>query len=199
MKKYINILWAILSLCYIALGSAGLHADDQKNSVFVGYELNEMVLNEFNKFAGEVGYRFRKEDQVRLSYMDVVLTERHLSGSEASAVDGDNVEGKFQGWELSYDRFLGLSSWYLSVNAGHFRHLYQHTVLDDELDFESHSLGIGFGYFDMNHLGVDGLTLNISVPIRKYLKPQDKTYLGDTRINAHSIVNNFWFFIGYAF
>ena len=199
MNKHLKSVFVITTFLYIALGASSAFCDDRKEGAFIGYELNEMVLNEFNKFAGEVGYRFRTEDQFRLSYMDVVLTERHLSGSEASAVDGDNVEGKFQGWELSYDKFIGLSNCYLSLNAGHFRHLYQHTLLDEQVDFESNSVGIGFGYFDSNHLGVDGLTLNISVPIRKYLNPQDKTYLGNTKINEHSVINNFWLFIGYSF
>lgn len=199
MKNSLKNVCVILSFLCIVIEAPNAFSDDRKEGVFVGYELNEMVLNEFNKFAGEVGYRFRAADQFRLSYMDVVLTERHLSGSEASAVDGDNVKGKLQGWELSYDKFIGSSNWYLSLNAGHFRHLYQHTLLDEQVDFESNSVGIGFGYFDSNHLGVDGLTLNISVPIRKYLNPQNKTYLGNTKINKHSVVNNFWLFIGYSF
>ena len=67
------------------------------SSVFVAYEFGEMAFNDFKNFAGEIGYNFDNKHSVRVSYINVALSERHLSSNEASAVDGENVEGLWRG------------------------------------------------------------------------------------------------------
>ena len=82
--------------------------DNDRSTLFFGYETLEMTMNKFQNFAGEVGYRFDDKNQLRLMIGEVNLTERHLSSKwEAAAVDGDNVEGYFRIYELYYDRYFG--------------------------------------------------------------------------------------------
>ena len=81
---------------FITMSANILFAQNDGKKIFVGYETLEMAMNKFQYFAGEIGYRFDKKNQVRLSIMEVKLTERHLSSKyEAAAIDGKNVEGYF--------------------------------------------------------------------------------------------------------
>ncbi|MGD9211716.1 MAG: hypothetical protein PVI90_13100, partial [Desulfobacteraceae bacterium] len=88
----------------------------------------EMAMNEFQNFAGEIGYRFNEKNRVRLTIMEVKTTERHLSNEyEAVSVDGKNVKGYLRGYEVNYDRFFS-KSWYVSANMGYWNNTYEHTI-----------------------------------------------------------------------
>jgi hypothetical protein len=77
MGKFLKVL---LAVAFIAFCFRPVHAQNTKNKgIFIGYETLEMVMNKFQYFAGEVGYRFNTEHQMRLMIGVVKLTERHLS------------------------------------------------------------------------------------------------------------------------
>jgi len=167
---------------------------------FAGYELFEMSMNNFKNFAGEVGYKLDDNSEAKLVVMNVSLTERHLSNKyEAHATDNKgNVDGRFKGYELSYDRFF-TQRWYYMVSAGWFHYYYQHTILGSSTETKSLALGTGIGYKYPNLLGVENLYLNFSYPVRYYFNPLKETKLGNTLVHEHKLVNNLWLFIGYTF
>jgi hypothetical protein len=178
---------ALLILLIIATPIFGQIED---RGFFVGYETLEMAMNEFTNFAGEVGYRLDEKSRVRLTIMEVSLTERHLSSSwEAAAVDGSDVEGYFRGYEMHYDRFFK-RRFYVSANIGYYNDLYEHTKLDEEVENTSVTLGSGLGFQQSQLFGVDHLYLNFSIPVRFYFSKLEETKLGDTKIREHIVVNN---------
>ena len=170
-----------------------------KPGVFVGYELVEMSLNEFDEFAGEVGYNFDSINQIRLIRMQVNLKERHLEGDEASAVTGSGVSGEFNGWELSYDRYLFGGNYFLSLNTGQYEFNYKHTDLPLKSENDSRSYGIGFGHTDNDLFGVQGLYLTFSYSLRMLVDKVDKKILGSATVNELKSLDNIWFFLGYKF
>jgi hypothetical protein len=140
--------WSALAGLLI-LGHPTLSAQEERpdpKGWFVGYETLEMAMNRFRNFAGEVGYRFGPRYQIRMSVMEVDLTERHLSSSwESAAVDGPGVEGYFRGYELHADRFLK-GNWYIGGNVGYYADTYEHVQLPDRVDNETLTVGFGIGY-----------------------------------------------------
>ena len=166
---------------------------------FGAYETLEMGMNNFKYFAGEIGYRFNQKYQVRMTIMEVKLTERHLSsGWGAAAVDGNDVEGYFRGYEMHFDRFIS-KHWYVGANLGYYNDEYSHTVLDESLENKTLTAGIGIGY-TRNHLfGIKHLYLNLAMPVRYYFNHIAETKLGETTIKPHIVVNNLWLFLGYKF
>lgn len=156
-------------------------------------------MNRFRNFAGEVGYRFDSRYQVRLTIMEVDLTERHLSSSwEAYAVDGEDVVGYLRGYELHLDRFV-LGNWYVGANIGYYADTYEHTELPDRVENETLTLGLGLGYSRANLFGIDHLFFNFALPVRYYFDQIEETKLGDATVREHLVVNNMWLFVGYQF
>lgn len=189
----------LLTLITILLFSNNVSSQSNEEGYFVGYETLEMIMNNFQNFAGEVGYRYDDKNQVRLSIIEVNLTERHLSSDwEAYAVDGPDVEGYLRGYELNYDRFF-YKGWYISANVGYYNDYYRHTKLDMELENKTLTVGSGIGFITSNLFGVDHLYLNFSNPVRFYFNSIDETKMGETTIRPHVIVNNMWLLIGYKF
>lgn len=187
---------AVLALLLTA-GCDLTHADD--GNWFVGYELLEMSMNEFSNFAGEVGYRFDRKSAMRLTIMEVELTERHLSSDyEAYAVDGENVEGYLRGYELHYDRFFS-KSWYYSLNIGYYNDTYEHINLNEKIENHTSTIGVGIGFRKDDLFGKDKGYLNFNMPFRYYFNSIEETKMGDTIIREHSLVNNVWLFFGYDF
>lgn len=179
--------------------SVNVFAQNDEKGNFIGYETLEMAMNKFQYFAGEIGYRFDKKNQVRLSIMEVKLTERHLSSKyEAAAIDGENVEGYFRGYEVHYDRFFS-KHWYISANIGYYNDTYEHTILNEKVENETLTVGPGIGYKRSNLFGIKHLYLNFSIPVRFYFNKIAETKLGDTTVREHIIVNNIWLFLGYQF
>lgn len=170
-----------------------------ESSWFGGYELFEMVSNDFDNFAGEIGYGKHGKNAIRLTIMEVDLKERHLSNKYmAYAVDGDNVKGYLRGYEINYDLFF-TPNWYYSLNIGYYNDVYKHTILDEKIDNHTATVGFGVGYRHQNLFDLDGVYLNFNMPFRYYFNHIEETKMGDTTIRPHIFVNNIWLFIGYEF
>jgi len=169
-------------------------------TTYLGYELGEMVTNNFKRFAGEIGYQFENKSTVRLVYLDVVLSEQHLSSNIAGAVDGDNVEGLWRGFELYYDIPLTLR-WSFGLSAGNSKSFYSHTILDESVGAQSGTVGFSFSYLGDNVLGMKQLYWRFSLPVRHYFNPIPRTQLGDTIVVGDESGLNLtpWIFVGYRF
>jgi len=205
----------LLSLCSINLNaqnatknhfinteSSGVtNSNNEHYNFFIGYESLEMIMNKFQNFAGEIGYRFDDKHQLRLMIGEVKLTERHLSSKwEAVAVDGDNVEGYFRIYELYYDRYFGKrKNFYLSGNIAYVHDKYDHLISDNFIDNKSMTAGFSVGYKKENLFKLNGLYINASMPFRYYFNDIPETQWGETKILAHKFVNNLWLFVGYHF
>ncbi|MCI0555590.1 MAG: hypothetical protein L0287_31990 [Anaerolineae bacterium] len=186
-----------IMICILAANPA--FSQTPERGYFGAYETLEMAMNNFKYFAGEIGYRFNQKNQMRMTILEVKLTERHLSsGWEAAAVDGNDVEGYFRGYEINFDRFFS-KHWYVSANLGYRSDEYNHTLLDESLENKTMTIGTGIGY-TRNHLfGIKHFYLNFSMPVRYCFNHLDETKLGETTIRPHIVVNNIWLFLGYKF
>lgn len=175
--------------------------DEDLSSFFIGYESLEMTMNRFQNFAGEIGYRLDKKNQIRLMIGEVNLTENHLSSKwQAAAVDGNDVEGYFRIYELYYDRYFGKrSNWYYSGSVAYVRDQYNHLISENSIDNETATVGFSIGYRKENLFGLNHLYINAAIPFRYYLNSIPETQWGETKILSHKFVNNIWFFIGYKF
>jgi len=190
----------IVLIFFILFNTVNAQTND-RSSFFIGYETFEMAMNNFQNFAGEVGYRFNNKNQIRLMIGEVNLTERHLSSSwEAAAVDGDNVEGYLRIYELYYDRYFGKrKNFFYSGSVGYVKDKYNHLISDNRLENETATIGFSIGYRKENLFGIKHLYTNISIPFRYYFNDIPETNWGDTKILAHKFVNNIWFFVGFHF
>lgn len=166
---------------------------------FIGYELGEAVFNKFQSISGEIGIKFKNNHMVRLTHMNVSLTEEHLSSNFAGAVEGNNVEGTFFGFEGFYDFPLFLNGLYISPSCGYYRNEYSHTVLDQNFENKSPTVGVSVSYKETNIFGIKGLYYMFSFPMRTPINPIKETTLGDTIISNNTFDNNIWLFIGYEF
>ncbi|MFC1481320.1 hypothetical protein ACFL6E_03630 [Candidatus Neomarinimicrobiota bacterium] len=179
--------------------SVKISAQNDEGRPFMGYETMEMSMNKFKYFAGEVGFQFDIKNIVRLTIMEVKLTERHLSSKyEAGAIEGDRVEGYLRGYELYYDRFFS-NHWYYSLTMGYYYNFYEHMDLGEKLENDTMTIGSGVGYRRTNLFKVEHLYLNFSIPIRYHFSKIDETQLGETTVRPHVIINNIWLFLGYSF
>jgi hypothetical protein len=195
-NRYIRAAAALVLMLCAAEAARG---QSSAKGLHVGYETLEMAMNEFGHFAGEVGYRFGPAYQIRLTIMEVNLTERHLSSPwEAAAIDGKNVEGYLRGYELHIDRFIA-RRWYVSGNVGYYEDTYSHTELDESLKSRTLTVGSGVGYTRADLFGIRGLYVNVNIPVRYYLNKIEETRWGDTTVRPHVVVNNIWLFVGYQF
>lgn len=173
--------------------------EDSKIHPFIGYELGEAAFNSFQSISGEVGIRFQNNHLLRLTHMNVSLTEKHLSSSFAGAVDGADVEGRLFGFEAFYDFPVLSKSLYIAPSIGYYKNSYEHTILDEELKTNSATLGVGISYREMNLFNIRGLYYAVSIPMRISLNPIQETMLGETIIKNNTFENNIWLFIGYEF
>jgi len=165
---------------------------------FVSYEVTEMAVNGFRNFAGEVGFRFGPKHEVRLSVMEVAVSERDLAGWWSAAVAGRGVRGYLRVYEVSVDRFFR-GNWYLSANAGYFANEFRHVTLPEKIWNETLASGIGIGYARADLFGVRHLHINLTMPVRYYFNGIAETKLGDATVRTHRVVPNTWLFIGYKF
>ena len=152
---------------------------------FIGYEFGEMAFNNFKRFAGELGIELDNKNTIRLAYVDVALTERHLSSNEASAVTGDNIEGDWRGLDLYYDLQL-TDHVYISPSIGFHSTQYRHTVLEESTGTSSWTSGFAVSYKDNGVLGVDSAYWKFSLTFRHYFKPQETTVLGNSVVNENT-------------
>lgn len=166
---------------------------------FIAYEFGEAVFNKFQSLSGELGWRFNNQHMIRLVHINHDLTEEHLSSGFAGAVDGDYVEGKLFGFETFYDFPIFTKGLYISPSIGYYRNEYRHTMLQEDLQKSSCTLGTALSYRETNIFNVKGLYYMFSIPMRISLDPIKETKLGDTIIKNNTFENNIWLFIGYAF
>ena len=166
---------------------------------FLAYEFGEAAFNRFQSLSGEMGLRFANEHMIRLSHMNVKLTEEHLSSDFAGAVEGSDVEGKFFGFEVFYDFPVFTEGLYIGPSVGYYKNEYLHTVLDERFKNNSATIGLGIGYREKNVFGVKGLYYMLSFPMRTPLNPIEESMLGNTTIENNRFDNNIWFFVGYEF
>lgn len=194
-------LRSILGICGIFLFNSLFSQSQDRSSFFIGYESLEMVMNNFQNFAGEIGYRFNEKNQIRLMIGEVKLTERHLSSKwEAVAVDGGDVEGYFRIYELYYDRYFGKrKNFYYGGSAAFVHDKYDHLVSDNYIDSKSMTLGFSIGYRKENLFKIKNLYINAAMPFRYYFNDIPETQWGETKILEHKYVNNIWLFVGYKF
>jgi hypothetical protein len=188
----------LVLLCSALPSAAAPAVGPPPRGLFLGYELTEMSMNRFRNFAGEAGYRFGPRYRLRLSAMEVDVTERDLAGWWSAAVDGRGVRGYLRAYELHGDRFL-TRSWYVGANAGYIANSFEHVTLAQRLDNRTLTAGIGVGYSRSDLFGVRHLQLDVSMPIRYYFDDIAETHLGSARVRAHKVVPNTWVFLGYGF
>jgi len=175
-----------------------------KPSIHIGYDLGEMAFNKFQNLAGEIGLKFKKDQMLRFVYLNVKLTEEHLSSGFAKAVEGDNVSGQWNGYELLYDlpiyRFKRANSFiYGGVSVGYHKNVYRHTILNTMVAHKSSTLGFDIGYRESNVFKIKGLYYNFQIPFRYNFKALEETQLGDTTINRSTFNQTISFFVGYEF
>lgn len=193
----IKCIRSILIAALFLSGIGSVHASSDK---FASIELFELAMNNGKKYAGEVGYRIDEKYQIRFTFMDILLTERHLaSDTEAYAIDGNNVKGIFKAYEFNLDRFI-TKRIYASINYGYHENRYTHTVLQNSsVGNSTATIGTGIGYFRKNLFGFERAYLNLNMPIRYYVNELEETRLGDATVRPHVIVNNLWLFVGVVF
>jgi len=90
---------------------------------------------------------------IRLTHMNVNLTEEHLSSEFARAVDGDNVEGKLFGFEAFYDLPVLTKGLYISA------YLAERTIDEQISDHWNRNRIQGNGYFQS-----EGTLLYVCIP-----------------------------------
>jgi hypothetical protein len=188
------------------LSASGLAATNQNTDTlskkrirfFAGYELGEMVFNRFRFFAGEAGVCFSNKHLLRLTCMNVMLTEKHLASGFANVVSGRNVEGRFIGYEVFYDVpvYKGL---YAGVGAGYYNDYYRHIQTGQSVQNKSATAGFELCYRETELFKTKGAYFNLAIPFRFYFNPLEPVNLNGTKVNRHFFENNIWFFVGYEF
>lgn len=189
-------------ICCTLLASCLLTTNALASSVFTAYEFGEMSFNGFKNFAGEIGYTLKNDRSIRMVYMNVALSERHLSSSEANAVSGDNVEGKWVGVEFFYDLPLKNSlteNLYWSISAANYKTTFRHTLLDEKVENRSNTVGLALSYTETGMFGLDNFYWRFSLPFRYSFDPIQRTSLGDAVVQGGSTEVNPWIFVGYKF
>lgn len=189
--------------------SANSFAQDTTNtnakvSIYAGYDFGEMAFNKFQNFAGEIGLKFKNDHTIRFVYLNVKLTEQHLSSGFANAVDGEHVTGLWNGYELLYDipiyRFKkGNGFVYGGLSVGQHKNLYQHTILEEATEHKTSTVGFDIGFRETNVFKIKGLYMNFQIPFRYYFIPLEATKLGNSTVNKNIFDQTISFFVGYEF
>lgn len=183
-----GIVFLVLSVP--SVGAAG--------SFSVGYEFGEMILNEFKHFAGELSYSFENEHALRMAVFNVALSERHLSSNEASAVEGDNVEGLWHGVDLYYDYPL-TENIFVSPSIGYHRNKYTHTVLGTSVSNSTGTAGFALSYLGEDVLGIEKLHWRFSLTFNHSFNEQEEEVLGESIVQGESFAFVPLIFVGYEF
>ncbi|MBX2817354.1 MAG: hypothetical protein KTR24_15205 [Saprospiraceae bacterium] len=199
MKKAFAILFILSSFIDVHAQHEGSSQSASTFHPFVAYELGEAMFNRFQSYSGEIGVRLPNHHLLRLTHMNVRLTEKHLSSSFAGAVDGSGVKGTFWGFEAFYDVPLLWKSLYLGPSIGYYRSAYEHVTLPAELENHSMTLGAAISIRETDLFGIQGLYYTLSLPMRLSLNPIKETMLGEATIVNSTFDNNIWLFIGYEF
>ena len=183
----------ILPLFFLAMPSTG-----SASSWSVGYDIGQMAFNDFKYVAGELVYSFESERALRFAFFNVALSERHLSSGEASAVDGDNVEGLWRGVDLYYDYPI-TEKIFISPSIGYHDQTFTHTLLGTSVGYSSPSAGFALSYFEVGNLGIEKLYWRFSLTFGYRLKEQEDATLGDSIVSGDAFSFIPAMFIGYEF
>lgn len=180
------------------------NSNEKKTSFFAGYDLGEMALNKFQNFAGEIGLKFKNDHTLRFVYLNIKLTEEHLSSNFAGAVDGNNVTGLWNGYELLYDIPIyhfkkGNGFVYGGLSVGYHKNAYQHTILDESVKHKTSTVGFDIGFRETNIFKVKGLYINFQIPFRYSFNELEETKLGSATVNKIVFDQTISFFVGYEF
>ncbi len=181
-----------------------IESNPARPSIYAGYDLGEMAFNRFQNFAGELGLKLKNDHSIRFVYLNVKLTEEHLSSGFARAVDGDKVTGLWIGYELLYDlpvyRFKGKNTLiYAGLSMGYHKNYYQHTILEESLEHKTATIGFDIGFRERNIFKVKGLYINFQIPFRYYFNALEETKLGASTVNKNVFDQTISFFVGYEF
>lgn len=197
IKNTITI--TLLFLSFIASAQENHEQTLHKIKPFIGYELGQAVFNDFKSLSGEVGLRFSNKHLIRLTHMNVKMSEAHLSSGFAVVVQGDHVEGSLFGFESFYDFPVFWDGFYMSPSFGWYINEYNHTILDENLRKESATIGFAISYRETDVFKVKGLYYTLSFPMRTPFNPIEETKLGNTTIKSNTFDSNIFFFVGYEF
>lgn len=178
--------------------------ENPKNKFYIGYDLGEMAFNEFQNFAGEIGIGFKNDHVLNFVYLNIKLTEWHLSSGFAKAVTGDNVTGHWVGYEFAYNvpvlRFKKkYHLLYTGLIAGNHKNSYSHTILDESVVHQSWTIGLNLGYRENDIFRIKGLYYNLQIPIRFNFTSLEETGIGDAVVNKKTYGQTISFFVGYQF
>ena len=190
MHRLIKTGPALLLLLIPSVGNTG--------SLFVGYELGEMALNKFRHFAGEVGYQFDNNHALRIGLLNVALSERHLSSGEASAVEGDDVEGLWRGIDLYYDYPI-TDTIFVSPSVGYHDIIYTHRVLGSSVGSASGTAGIALSFTGDIVPGITALYWRFSLTFNYSFEEQEEAILGETLVSDGAFDFVPFIFVGYTF
>jgi len=192
----------------IALASGSAQADfwgdwracTKEPGLFIGLEPSELVRNNMEQFAGEIGYKLNDGLQFRLTLMNFKVRNSNFIGDyDSNVITGGHVNWRSRGYELHIDNFF-THHWYYSFTAGRYHDSFSHdTRADQRLDHRSNTLGVGIGYQYRNLFGIKNLYMNFDIPIRAYMTPIKETKLGDSIVRERTWSGNGWLFIGYQF
>lgn len=201
LKRILILLAFISSSC---LNAQEVKKANQEIKFYAGYDLGEMAFNKFQNFAGEVGLKFKNSHTLRFTYMNVKLTEWHLSSGFAGAVDGENVTGHWRGYDLIYDipvyRFKKSKMLiYGGVSLGHHKNTYQHSINEESFDHNTNTIGLDIGFRETNLFKIKGLYTNFYLPLRYYFNALEERSLGHSTIKKVKLEQILHFFIGYEF
>lgn len=199
MSKHVLATFIFLFFVLVAFSQQRNENELERGQFFMGLEVGEAVFNKFQSYSGEIGFKRSNLHLVRLVHMNVGLTEQHLSSSFAGAVDGPDIEGSFFGFEGFYDIPVFVKGLYVAPSVGYFKNEYNHTILNEEIQNQSATLGIGISYRESDIFQVKGLYYMLSIPMRRTLNPIEDTSLGVSVIKDNSFDNNIWLFVGYEF
>ena len=198
----------ILLPLLIALAPCAAQADflddwracTQDPGLFIGIEPGELIRNDSKQFSGEVGYKFNDDLQLRLTLMNFKVSNSNFIGDYGSnVVTGGNVDWRSRGFELHIDNFF-TRHWYYSFTAGRYHDSFSHnTLVNQQLDHRSNTIGVGIGYQYRNLFHVKNLYMNFDIPIRAYLDPIKETKLGSSTLQERTWSGNGWLFKGYQF
>ncbi len=200
MKKIIIIVFLFMSL--FINGFAQDVLPENKVKIYAGYDLGEMVFNKFQNFSGEVGVKFKNGHAVRFAYMNVKLTEKHLSSGFAGAVDGGNVTGLWKGYDLIFDiplyRFKKNDNViYGGASVGYHDNTYQHVISEESFSHKTNTVGFGAGFKETNVFNIKGLYVNLYIPFRYYFDTLEEARLGNSIVKKAKLEQTLHFFIGY--
>lgn len=197
IKKTITLILIFLSININA--QKNTTDENKKLHPFIAFELGQAVFNDFKSYSGEVGVKLRNNHMLRLSHMNIKMSEAHLSSDFAVVVDGDHVEGKQFGFELFYDFPILWKGVHISPSLGWYRNEYYHTILNENLKKSSATVGIAISYREVDIFGIKGLYYTLSFPMRTPFNSITRTKLGDTIIKNNTFDSNIFFFVGFQF